>query len=70
LRTQRRSRAVPRQSKVIAARLAMMAPKNKKMPIAVNPGVLGSTARCRVPQVPILHLGLLIFPHAQHEWGF
>jgi hypothetical protein len=25
----------------------MMAPKNKKMPIAVNPGVLGLTARSR-----------------------
>jgi hypothetical protein len=49
LRAQTRSRGVPRQSKVVAARLAMMAPKNKKMPIAVNPGVLGRPrhrARC------------------------
>jgi len=47
LRAQRRSRAVPRQSKVVAARLAMTAPKNKKMPIAVNIGVLGPIARSR-----------------------
>ena len=44
LRAQTRSRAVPRQSKVVAARLAMTAPKNKKMPIAVNPGVVGRIA--------------------------
>ena len=42
LRSQTRSRAVPRQSNVIAARLAMTAPKNRKIPIAVNPGVLGA----------------------------
>ena len=44
LKTQTRSRAVPRQSKVAAARLAMTAPKNRKMPIAVNPNGLGPTA--------------------------
>jgi hypothetical protein len=34
LRAQRRSRAVLRQSKVVAARLAMAAPQNKKISIA------------------------------------
>jgi len=48
LRAQRRSRTVPRQSKVVAAKLAMMAPKNKKMPIAVNPRGLGTKARSRL----------------------
>src|SRR6266446_5575864 len=50
LRSQRRSRAVPLQSRVVAARPAIMAPKNKKMPTAVNPGVsvptvMGSLSR-------------------------
>jgi hypothetical protein len=43
LRAQIRSRGVPRQSKVVAARLAITAPKNKKMPIAVNPCALDLT---------------------------
>ena len=44
LSAQTRSRGVPRQSKVVAARLAMTAPKNRKIPIAVNPRVSGGTA--------------------------
>ena len=44
LSVQRRSRSVPRHSKVVGARLAMDAPKNKKMSIAVHRGVLGRAA--------------------------
>ncbi len=52
LRAQRRSRGVPRQSKVVAASVAMMAPKNKKTPIAVNPGAFGPPARSRLVRSP------------------
>ena len=37
---QARSSDVPGKSKIIAARLAIIAPKNKKPPIATNPGGL------------------------------
>ena len=37
---QARSSDVPGKSKVIAARLATVVPKNKKTPIATNPGGL------------------------------
>ncbi len=37
---QARSSDVPGKSKVIAARLAIVAPKNKKTPIATNPSGL------------------------------
>jgi len=39
-RIQARSSGVPGKSKVIAARPAIVAPKNKKTPIAANPGGL------------------------------
>jgi len=48
LKAQTRLRTVLRHSKVVAARLAIDAPKNKKTPIAVNPGVVGRTARSRL----------------------
>ena len=44
LRAQRRSRGVPDRSKVVATKVAMTAPKNKKTPIAVNPRGLGAIA--------------------------
>ena len=40
LRVQARSSGVPGKSKVVAARLAIAPPKNKKTPIAANPGGL------------------------------
>lgn len=51
-RDQRRSRTVPCQSKVVAARHDIMAPKNRKTPMKENPGRSGPWLSCIWPIYP------------------